>query len=113
MLLKRFLLAAAGVAALGLATGCDPLTRDRFDMIVVDVSNQADVRHTIGKPTYVRDDQWHFERPARHLNVLVDFNPEGTVTRKQWIDAARNEWVDSQPAQEGARRESTRVRTKR
>ena len=82
-------------------------------MIVVDVSNQADVRHTIGKPTYVRDDQWHFERPARHLNVLVDFNPEGTVTRKQWIDAARNEWVDSQPAQEGARRESTRVRTKR
>ncbi len=113
MLFKNFGLAVVVIAGLALTTGCDPLTRDRFEMISVDMSNQEDVRRTIGKPTYVREQEWHYERPTRHLNVLVSFDEQGVVTRKQWIDAENNEWIDTQPPEQRAERESTRVRTRR
>jgi hypothetical protein len=47
------------------------------------------------------------------LNALVSFDEQGVVTRKQWIDAENNEWIDTQPPEERAERESTRVRTRR
>jgi len=102
-------LSAVGLTML---TGCDPLTRNRFDMLVVNVSDQTEVRKTLGEPTYVHAEQWHFERPTNHLNVLVDFNTDGVVSRKQWIDAERNEWYDSAEPQEGMKSETTAVQTR-
>jgi len=94
-------------------TGCDPLTRDRFDMIVVNVSDQYEVRKTLGEPTYAHAGQWHFERPDKHLNVLVDFSDAGLVSRKQWIDAATNEWNDSAEGAQSMTSDSTRLQTKK
>ena len=102
-----------GLLCLTVSTGCDPLTRNRFDMIKVDVAGEGDVRGTIGEPTRVLPGHWHYERPERHLNVLIDFNDQGVVSRKQWIDAVGNEWFDSQPPQEETTGESIRVRTRR
>ena len=102
-----------GLLCLTVSTGCDPLTRNRFDMMKVDVADEADVRATIGEPTLVLPGQWHFERPERHLNVLIDFNDQGVVSRKQWINTLSNEWFDSQPPQEETTGESIRIRRRR
>ncbi|MEE9295230.1 MAG: hypothetical protein V3W34_09770 [Phycisphaerae bacterium] len=101
------------VAAMALTTltGCDPLTRDRFQMIDVRTSTDVDVRYTLGQPTLRRNDQWHYQRPDRHLNVIIDFDTAGVVTRKQWIDAATGEWLDTEPSDDSKPRESTTVRT--
>lgn len=104
-----------GMMSLGLAllagTGCENLTRSRFEMVSVNVSTREDVRHTLGPPSYVMDGRWQFERPERHINVLIDFDERGVVTRKQWIDANTGEWADSKPAGDESSREKTTVRT--
>ena len=78
-----------------LSAGCDPLTRNRFDMIVIDVSTKDDVRRTIGDPSDGLGPQWIYSRPDRHLTVMINFNPQHVVNRKQWVDASNNEWVDT------------------
>jgi len=92
--------------------GCaDKLTRAHYDMIVVNTSDKLDVDKTLGKPDTVLDDQWHYERVDKHLNVFIQFNEEGVVTRKQWVDAVSTEWDDTEPApQDRSQGESTTVR---
>ncbi len=92
-------------------TGCDPLTRNRFDIITIDVADKFDVEQTLGKPTHRLGDQWNYDRPGRHLNVLIDFNKDGVATRKQWIDTAANEWTDTAEPGDTSTRERTRIRT--
>ncbi len=104
-------LVTLGPVAAVLMTGCDSLTRDRFEMIVVEVSERVDVERTLGPPTIRSTEQWHYERPERHLNVLIDFDESGVVLRKQWIDATSGEWSDTAEAGETDSRETTRVRT--
>lgn len=110
---KNLSLAMLGVLCAGFLTGCDPLTRNRFELINVDISTKVDVEHTLGKPTTLLPDRWHYERPVRHLNVFVDFDDNGVVSRKQWIDAATGEWADTQESGDGNTRESTTIRTNR
>ncbi len=109
---KRLMIAfGLGVLLLATLSGCDPLTRERFDMIRVDVSDKLDVQETIGEPTQRVDSQWFFQRPSRHLNVIVDFNERGVTTRKQWIDAAASDWTDTQDPGDTDTRETVRIRT--
>jgi hypothetical protein len=113
MIATRSTLFIAVIASAAMLVGCDPLTKDRFDMIRVDVSDTLDVDKTIGKPTYTLPDQWHYERPTKHLNVVIDFNKNGTVSRKQWIDANVGQWDDSQPAGDTNTKETIKIKTYR
>ncbi len=92
-------------------TGCDSLTRDRFELINVQTSTNVDVRYTLGEPSNRQDGTWHYERPTRHLNVIIDFDNEGVVARKQWIEANTGEWLDSKEPDKKTVRETTIIRT--
>ncbi len=89
--------AAAALAAL--LTGCqadqDRLVHDNYMQIRQDLSTQAEVQRIMGEPDRRLARQWLYERPEKHLIVLVDFDETGLVTRKQWIDAAGEFWDDS------------------
>ncbi len=93
--------------------GCDPLTRNRYDLLQIDASDKTDVELSFGKPTVRHPNQWIYQRSGKHLNVIVDFDSSGRTTRKQWIDATANEWNDSEPAGDLSTRESIRIRTVR
>lgn len=87
---------AAGLA--GVLAGCqDPFVYDNFSQIRVDASMQWEVEKTIGEPSQKLGDQWLYERPPKHLTALIDFDEDGVVTRKQWIDAMSGVWEDSDP----------------
>ena len=107
-LAKRLLLVA--VAAGLFCTGCDQLTRDHFDMITVGVDAKPDVERMIGEPTNKLDDQWHYQRMDKHLEVFVDFDDSNVVTRKQWIDALNEEWYDTKKSDGQPSYESTEIR---
>ena len=102
---------ALTVAVMLVAAGCETLTRSRFEMISVNASTRDDVRQTLGPPSHELGERWQFERPERHLNVLIDFNENGVVTRKQWIDANTGEWTDTKPPDPNGSTESTTIRT--
>ena len=107
-------IAVTGLAVLAFIclAGCDPLTRDRFELIQVNESTLDDVEHTIGDPSRRIPGQWQYERPDRHITVLIEHNQNDVVTRKQWIDANQAEWLDSDPPPgDTSTRETTRIRT--
>lgn len=90
--------------AAGPLGGCrqDPLTRERFSQVHQNASTQAEVRATIGEPSAVLGDRWIYERPEDHLIVFVDFDQEGRVVRKQWVDGVTGEWHDTKDAAGGS-----------
>ncbi len=90
--------------------GCDKLTRAHYEMIVQDVSSTDDVARTIGDPDIKLDDQWHYERVDKHLNVIIHFNDDGVVVRKQWIDTMKGEWEDTEKPEDSDSYESTEIR---
>ena len=105
--------AYAVVAACGLVvlTGCDKLTRSRFEMIEIDHAERYDVEQTIGSAGYKLPDQWQYERIDKHLNVMIHFNEDGRVWRKEWHDVLHNDHYDSaQPPEDSSTYESTEIR---
>ncbi len=104
------LLIAIGLLLL-VSSGCDPLTRAHFDMIKVNVDTKSDVKELIGPPTNKLDDEWHYQRMDKHLEVFIDFNDKDVVTRKQWIGGEDEEWYDSQEKGDKPRYESHSIRT--
>ncbi|MCK4658489.1 MAG: hypothetical protein KAV82_03115 [Phycisphaerae bacterium] len=102
---------AAGI--LLVSGGCaDKLTRSHFEMIELNISNTDDVARTIGDPSYKLDDQWHYERVDKHLNVIINFSDQGVVARKQWIDARGDGvWEDTQQPGDTDTHESTKIRS--
>jgi len=101
-------LAVCGIAAL---SGCDKLTRAHFEMIQLNHAEHYDVEKTIGPPSDKMDDMWHYERVDKHLNVMVHFNEEGKVWRKEWHDVLNNDHYDSAtPPEDSSTYESTEVR---
>ena len=104
--------AGLALAMVVLLTGCgDKLTFANFSQIRQDVSTKPIVAGLIGDPDDELDNRWYYERPDKHLTVLVDFDESGYVSRKQWIDAMTATWEDSEPmdADEGSR-EGVRLR---
>jgi hypothetical protein len=108
----RSLLPIAAVAGFGLilSGGCDRLTRSHFDMITTNVDAEMDVEKLLGPPNDKVQNQWVYERPEKHLHVLLDFNDNGVVTRKQWVDGSAEEWSDSSPPDPTIIRERTTIR---
>ncbi len=104
------LLAICGCALL---TGCDNLTRSRFEMIEIGHAERFDVQKTIGDPSYPEvGNEWHYERVDKHLNVLINFDEQGKVERKRWLDSLNNDHYDSKPSGgDTDTYESTEVRT--
>ena len=94
-----------------LLTGCDPLTRERYEMITLNVDQQFDVEKMIGPPDYKLPGQWHYERVDKHLNVKIEFDENGVVTRKEWIDALAETWEDTQQPGDEPTYETTEIRT--
>ena len=80
-----------------LLTGCaaDKVTRENFALVRQDMATQADVEHILGAPTERLGNNWYYERHDRGLDVLIEFDDAGRVVRKQWIDSASREWIDS------------------
>ncbi len=102
------------VALLGfLAVGCsDPLTREHYSQIRQNVSTEALVVKLIGDPDQDLGNRWLYERHDRGINVMIDFNDKGYVSRKQWIDANTGEWADSKPEDwDSSSHEDTAVQT--
>ncbi|MFQ5489932.1 MAG: hypothetical protein ACE5GE_04345 [Phycisphaerae bacterium] len=98
--------------ALVALTGCaDKLTRLHFDMITVGHAEPYDVEQTIGEPSDNLGDIWHYERVDKHLNVLIHFDENTKVSRKEWHDVGNNEHYDSAQPDDSSTYESTRVRT--
>jgi len=81
-----------------LAVGCaapDKLTYGSFERIRVDAATRNDVRELIGSPDNELGELWLYHRPDAHLEVMIDFDEGGRVTRKQWIDGLGEQWQDS------------------
>lgn len=97
-LLNRKLETVLSVAFFALTfSGCaDPLKYENFSQIREDATMDWEVQKLIGDPSQKLDNQWLYERPDKHLTALVDFNRDGRVVRKQWIDAMNNVWEDSE-----------------
>lgn len=72
----------------------DRLTYDNYSRITQRASTQSEVSALLGEPTNRLDAQWLYERPDQHLIVFVDFDHQGRVTRKQWIDGRSGTWDD-------------------
>ena len=92
--------------------GCaDKLTRNHYEMIVVDTSTTDDVARTIGEPNRPKlPGIWVYERVDKHLVVKIEFNDAAVVVRKEWIDAMAEEWDDTGDPGDTDNYESTDVR---
>ena len=99
------------VATALLLTGCqDKLTHENFGQIRQNVSTRPIVTGLIGEPDDRLVNRWSYERPDKHLFVFIDFDEDGYVSRKQWIDAMSAEWEDTKPMEgDQDSRESTRI----
>lgn len=85
-------------ALLALLAGCQSkLTRDRFEMIQVDVDQREDVRHILGEPTRDFGDQWLYDDLDRHVSAIIYFNDAGRVAGKEWTDAVSGSWEGRNP----------------
>ncbi len=107
---SNVLMSLAAVVFLGSLVGCDNLTTERYEMITVNVDKEFDVQKMIGSPDNRLGDRWHYERVDKHLNVFIDFDETGTVTRKQWIDADTQVWGDTEDPGDESSYESTKIR---
>ncbi len=104
------------VAVVVMLTGCrDLLTQGNFSQIYEHRSSHVEVARMIGEPDEKLGDQWLYLRPGKHLTAIVEFDADGLVARKQWIDADSAVWEDSadEPEIEADTRESTRVERRR
>ena len=94
-------------------TGCaDKLTRSHFEMISIGHAGHYDVEQTLGEPSYPKmGAMWHYERVDKHLNVMIHFDDQNKVVRKEWHDVGNNEHYDSAEPGDGSTYESTRIGT--
>ena len=81
--------------------GCaapDRLTFDHYSSVNNKMSTQDDVRAALGEPDNILGNKWLYERPDRHLTVMIDFGKDGKIERKQWVDASGVQWHDTDDA---------------
>lgn len=95
---SKYVFAGLLVGAAAVLSGCaapDRLNRANFTQIQQNASTQTDVESLIGKPDSKLADMWIYQRPDDHLTVMIDFDAQGRVTRKQWVDGIDGAWDDS------------------
>jgi len=91
-------LALTGALGVVCVVGCAPPDRlavANYDMIQQHVTTPTEVTELIGEPDNKLGDSWLYERPDKHLTVMIDFDKNGKVERKQWIDGLGESWHDS------------------
>ena len=100
MIARRLIITIASAATLFVLApllGCaapDRLSRDGFDRIRVHAATQEEVQELIGPPDSKLADMWLYHRPDDHVEVMLDFDDQGRVVRKQWIDGMSETWDD-------------------
>ncbi len=100
------------VAAFAMPGCADQLTREHFDMLLVGHADEYDVEMTIGEPDEKIDEWWHYERVDKHLNVLIHFDEQCKVWRKEWHDTLNGVHYDThEPEVDSSTYESTTIRT--
>jgi hypothetical protein len=111
---------SCGVLAMALFAGCseNKLTRENYDLIVVNSSNKDEVMSCLGDKhlnDHAEMRAWEYEDMDRKLSVWFWFDDQGVVTRKQWNSGAGGFEHDSQemPAGEVRSRKDYRSTTDR
>ncbi len=98
------------------AAGCaEKLTYERFGMLSRGTSDKVDAEMTLGAPNTKLPDQWIWERPNKGLTAWIEFDADGRITSKRWVDAERNQIEIDDPdagAADGSST-STTIRTRR
>ena len=95
---SKYLLLGVFCFAISVLSGCstpDRLVKANYTQIQQNTSTQADVEALIGKPNSKLADMWIYQRPDDHLTVMIDFDANGRVTRKQWVDGIQGAWDDT------------------
>lgn len=78
--------------------GCaqpDRVGRENYSQVRTGVHTADDVAAILGEPDSKLADMWIYQRPDRHLNVIIEFDAKGRVARTQWVDALGETWEDS------------------
>jgi len=88
-----------GVGLHGCATP-DKLTFENYSRLHERASSESEVEAAIGEPSSRLGSLWHYERPDKHLNVMIEFDNDGKIARKQWVDAMAPVWDDSSDPKE-------------
>ena len=73
----------------------DKFVHRNFSLIRQQHSTQADVIALIGEPSHQLGDLWMYERPEKHLFAKIEFDENGQVVEKEWIDGVQGVWEDS------------------
>src|SRR5215212_7112701 len=73
----------------------DCVNRANYTQIQQNVHTQADVEAILGEPDSKLADMWIYQRPDDHLTVMIDFDADGRVARKQWVDGVQGAWDDT------------------
>ena len=89
----------------GWVGGCatDKLAVENFRQIRLRVSTEAEVISLVGPPDSKLQEHWIYQRPDKHLTAIVEFDPQGRVSRTQWIDALEENWEDTDEAKTGGK----------
>jgi len=87
--------AFGSLAGVGCAASRDRLVYDNYTQIRSNVHMQADVEAILGEPDQKMADTWIYQRPDKHLVVMVEFDEQGKVSRTQWVDAMGETWHDT------------------
>jgi hypothetical protein len=94
---KRHAFWACGVVALWVGACQSPpdrLVYENFRQIRPQLSTEADVVSLLGEPSHRLGELWMYERPEKHLFAKIEFDADGRVVDKDWIDGAEGVWED-------------------
>jgi len=94
----RIATTAAAFILLAALAGCrakDQLSYSNYSQLREHSSTEAEVAAALGQPSAKVGDQWMYDRPDQHLMAVIQFDEQGRMIRKQWIDAGGETWEDS------------------
>jgi len=94
--IASFLALAVVVMVGGCATTPDRVMHRNYTQIRENASSRTDVGALLGTPEHTIGDTWMYTRPEQHLTVIIDFDANGLVLRKQWVDGEKGTWEDSE-----------------
>lgn len=80
----------------GCASTPDKVMHRNYELIRENASTRIEVGSLLGTPEHRIGDTWMYTRPEQHLTVIIDFDANGQVVRKQWVDGVQGTWEDSQ-----------------
>jgi len=87
MIMRAIALLAVTTILLTVGAGCesDKFTRERYETIYTGQSAEA-VQAILGEPDVKFDNSWRYMRSRPVRKAIIEFDADGTVTRKAWYD---------------------------